>query len=299
MNSVRIASAVAAVALALAPAEAQTRRHNLNVNSSGQATSCAELHATSDGALAQAVDRFTIGGSSVEIDGGSRGAIQVIAADRGDYGIEACRFAVADDMVAAQQLLAGATVTQNGVRVETHGPATSDDHEQWQVYLIVQAPRYGNVDVNTVNGPISVRGVSGTVKVKAVNGPLTIADCGGVVDAQTTNGPVTFSGQGGDVKLTAVNGPMTLKLLGDAWNGRRLEASTTNGPVKLTAPDTFRSGVKLETNGGSPFSCNADMCRYAITDAASDHRTLQMNGGGDTVHVITGNGPVSVSAASR
>ena len=38
----------------------------------------------------------------------------------------------------------------------------------------MQAPRNGSVELNTVNGPISVRGLTGTVKAKAVNGPLSV-----------------------------------------------------------------------------------------------------------------------------
>jgi hypothetical protein len=71
-----------------------------------------------------------------------------------------------------------------------------------------------------------------------------------------------------------------------------------NGPVHLTAPDTFRSGVRLETNGEAPFTCKAEMCRSALTDARSERRTLQMNGSADTVRVSTGNGPLSVSGPS-
>jgi hypothetical protein len=296
LSALRIAGAVAAAAiLAMAPAQAQSKHHNLSVNFDGEAKSCADLRVKTDGALAQAVDRFSLQGGSVQIDGGSGGSIHVIAADRADYAVEACRIAVADDQAAAQQAVAGTSVTRSTWRVEAHGPAYLDGNAQWQVYLIVQTPRNGSVELNTVNGPISVRGVSGTVKAKAVNGPLSVTDCAGVVDAQTTNGPISFSGQGGDVKLAAINGPLTLKIAGDVWNGPRLEASTMNGPVHLVAPDTFRSSVKLETNGEAPFTCKAEMCRSALTDARSDRRTLQMNGSAETVHVSTGNGPVSVT----
>ena len=92
------------------------------------------------------------------------------------------------------------------------------------------------------------------------------------------------------MKLTAVNGPLSLKLAGNVWNGPRLDASTMNGPVSLVAPDTFRSSVRLETSGQAPFTCKAEMCRSALTDARSERRALQMNGAADTVRVSTGNG---------
>ena len=219
LSALRIAGAAAvATILTIAPAQAQSKHHNLSVNFDGQVASCADLRVKTDGALAQAVDKFSLQGASIQIDGGSGGSIHVTASDRADYAVEACRFAVADDQATAQQAVAATSVTRNAWRVETHGPAYADSNTQWQVYLIVQTPRNGSVELNTVNGPISIRGVNGTVKAKAVNGPLSVHSCAGVVDAQTTNGPISFSGQGGDVKLTAINGPLTVE-----DRGRRLE----------------------------------------------------------------------------
>ena len=107
--------------------------------------------------------------------------------------MEACRFAVADDQSSAQQAVAGTSVTRSAWRIETHGPAYSDNKGvQWQVYLIVQARRNGSVELTTINGPIAVKGLSGTVKAKAVNGPVSVTDRVGVVDAQTTNGRSRF-----------------------------------------------------------------------------------------------------------
>jgi len=72
-----------------------------------------------------------------------------------------------------------------------------------------------------------------------------------------------------------------------------------NGPVSLTAPNTFRSALRVESNGEAPFSCRADLCRSAVTDASSGRRSLQINGSADTVRVSTGNGPISVQSSDR
>jgi DUF4097 and DUF4098 domain-containing protein YvlB len=206
--------------------------------------------------------------------------------------------AAAGDSATAAQMLAGISINRSAWRVEAHGPAVSEGEGDWQVYLIVHAPRNGSVELTTVNGPIEVRDISGTVKVKATNGPLSIQNCAGIVDAQTTNGPISFSGSGGDVKLSAMNGPLALKISGDVWNGARLDASTMNGPVSLIAPSTFRSALRVEGSGEAPFSCQAEMCRNAVTDAHSERRTMQINGGADTVRVSTGNGPISVKSST-
>jgi len=284
-----------AAAFSIASAQAQGNLYSLSVNLDDKADSCADLKVKSLGAVSQASEKFTLQGASIEVDGGSRGAIRVRGADRADYSVEACKVAAAADSATAAQMVAGISVNRSAWRVEAHGPAVAQkDGDNWQVYLIVHAPRNGSVDLTTVNGPIEVRDVAGAVKAKATNGPLSIQNCAGTVDAQTTNGPISFSGSGGDVKLSAQNGPLSVKLSGDVWNGPRLDASTVNGPVSLTTPNTFRSGLRVESSGQAPFSCKADLCRNAVADARSDRRSLQMNGGADTVRVSTGNGPVSV-----
>jgi hypothetical protein len=291
------AAAVLAAVFSAAPIHAQGHIYQLSVNFGDKADSCADLKVKSLGAIAQASEKFTLQGVSIEVDGGSRGAIRVRGADRADYSVEACKIAAAGDSGTAAQMVAGILVNRSAWRVEAHGPSESRGESDWQVYLIVHAPRNGSVDLTTVNGPIDVRDLAGTVKVKATNGPLSIQNCAGTVDARTTNGPVSFSGSGGDVKLNAVNGPLSVKLSGDVWNGPRLDASTVNGPVSLTAPGGFRSALRVESDGHAPFSCLADMCRNAVTDAASERRTLQINGSADTVRVSTGNGPVSVKSS--
>src|SRR5215472_15958241 len=107
LSAMRVAGPAALAAkLSLAPAQAQSKRHNLSVNFDGQVASCGDLRVKTDGALAQAVDKFSLQGASIQIDGGSGGSIHVTAADRADYAVEACRFAVADDLATAQQAVA-------------------------------------------------------------------------------------------------------------------------------------------------------------------------------------------------
>ncbi len=293
-----LTAAFSIAAFSVAPAQAQSKHYNLSVNFGDNADSCADLKVKTSGVASQASEKFTLQGVSVQVDGGSRGGIRVRGADRADYSVEACKVAAAADSATAAQMVAGISVNRSAWRVETHGPAVSAGDGDWQVYLIVHAPRNGSVELTTVNGPIDVRDLTGTVKAKATNGPLSIQNCTGTVDAQTTNGPIAFSGSGGDVKLSAINGPLSVKLSGDVWNGPRLDASTMNGPVSLTAPSTFRSGLRVEGNQEAPFSCQAEMCRNAVTDATSERRTMQLNGGTDTVRVSTGNGPISVKSSS-
>jgi len=133
--------------------------------------------------------------------------------------------------------------------------------------------------------------VSGTLKIRATNGPVSVHDSAGTVEVHTSNGPISFGGGGGEVHLTAQNGPIALELAGEVWNGASLEARTINGPVSISMPDGFRTGVRVETSGHAPVSCAAGACKGAWTD---NQRVIQLNGSQDTIRVSTSNGPVSV-----
>jgi hypothetical protein len=289
-------TALFAGAWLLAPAPAAAARHyNLNVTTNN-AEHCSDLRVRSDnGEVVQANDSVTLARGEASIleldDAAGRGVVSVRGWDRPEYTIETCRMAAADTRSAAERAVRAISVTRIAGRFSTTGPdSQSGDENTGQVFFIIHAPRDGNLNIQTRNGPVSVEGVNGSLKLRASNGPLSLKNCGGQIDAETSNGPISFAGSGGDVRLNADNGPITLSLAGEVWSGSRLEAHTTNGPVSINIPDSFRSGVRIETGGHSPFSCRIDACRNAF----SDGKTLQLNGSQDTIRVSTRNGPVSV-----
>ena len=298
---------LAAAALALAalvnPAPLRAaRNYNLNVRMDN-AEHCSDLQVrSSNGEVAQAADTVTLGArdaSMLELeDNAGHGVVRVRAWDRPEYAVETCKIAASDSRQAAETLLRGITVSRSAGRITTSGP--SGDNGNWQIYFLIRAPRNGSVDLQTKNGPIDVAGISGKVKVRAVNGPIALKDCGGQVDAHTTNGPISFSGGSGEVRLNAQNGPISLELSGETWNGPMLDARTVNGPLSISIPENFRSGVRLRTSGSAPLSCKIEACRTALTDASRpEERTIQLNGSADTVRVSTSNGPVSVNGPRK
>ena len=210
--------------------------------------------------------------------------------------METCKVAVSQTRADAERLAKGISVMHSAGRLSVNGPAVSDDG-QWTAVFLIHAPKDASVDLETKNGPLSVRDLNGTVKLRATNGPIAIRNCGGTVEAHTANGPIAFTGDRGEVHLNAKNGPISLTLAGEAWNGSQLEARTINGPLAVVMPENFRSGVRLETSGHTPLSCNAPSCRNAFTSSSSNTRTLQMNGASDTVRLSTENGPVAIRTA--
>ena len=305
MNLIRVSRASAVLLCAawlLPPASGQfNRRRGLDISTEGNAERCSDLKVSSNGEIAQSSDTFTLQRNEapvLELTGMDRSVISVRGADRGDFSVETCKVAVADTRAAAEQTLRAIAVTHGAGRFSASGPA-DDANSRWQLYFFVHAPKDANLDLETRNGPISVKGIGGTVKTRATNGPISLSDTTGMVEADTANGPISFNGGGGEVHLTAHNGPISLNLVGDMWNGSRLEAHTDNGPVSVNVPETFHSGVRIETSGHSPISCRTGACQNAWTDLTSSPRVIQLNGSQDTIRVSTRNGPVSVGGSKK
>jgi len=293
-----VAAAVLCLAWLVSPGNTQAAKNRgLNLNIGGNAESCAELKVRSTGETAQVNESFTLSkgeAPTLELNAADRGQIRVRGWDRADYSVETCKIAAAETRGAAEAAVRGINVGHTAGRISYTGPA--GDSAEWMAVFIVHAPRDASLDLEARNGPIEVRGVNGSVKLRATNGPIAIADCGGNVEAHTTNGPIAFSGERGEVHLSAQNGPIALHFASETWNGSQLEARTINGPMAVSLPENFRSGMRLETSGHVPMSCSAPQCRNAWRDGG---RTLQMNGTNGTIRLSTENGPVAVHTEGR
>ena len=84
-----------------------------------------------------------------------------------------------------------------------------------------------------------------------MNGGLSVSDVTGVLRLETTNGGIHLEAVGGDVVAETTNGGMNVLLDGDRWEGKGLEAITTNGGVRVRVPEGYSARLETgTTNGG-------------------------------------------------
>lgn len=228
----------------------------------------------------------------------SHAPVTVSGTNSGGYSIEVCKAA------ARQEDLAAIRVTLDGDELRATGPAGN----HWTVLYHIYVPRNASVDVETKNGPLSLRDVDGTIVARSSNGPLSLRNVSGNVDATTNNGPISLNGGSGTVKMSATNGPLSIDLDGASWQGGTLDASTKNGPLSVTIPRGYGSGVVVDTNGRGPLSCRAEGCdqwraqrRVANDDDDDDYRIdndgprrIELGNGRADVHLTAVNGPVTI-----
>ncbi len=210
---------------------------------------------------------------------GTNGGIEVVGEDRTNISLEARVMTSGSSKSDAEELQHKVRIVTEGVgtddlRVREDGPKASMwfSHAGYSVSYKLRVPRKESVDLETANGGITLKGVSGTLRVQTVNGGLKLEHLGG------------------DVRAETVNGGITLVLDGPRWQGGELKANTTNGAIHVTAPSGYSAHLKVSTvNGGISVD-------FPITVQGKIRNSLDTNlgQGGPTIDLETVNGAVSI-----
>jgi len=215
-------------------------------------------------------------GAELEISN-VNGLIDVVEG-AGDVEVRAERTSKASSDDAARALLAHLDmredVTPNHVRIEAKVPSGGGLRQSLEVKYHVRVPAGVGVKLETVNGKISLTGLSGRADADTTNGGVTATDLSGPVKVATVNGGVEIEVKAvapDGIEMTAVNGGVRLRL--PAAAKADLDASCTNGRVSVAG------GLNLETSENS-----------------SRQVSGRLNGGGPRVHLETTNGGVHIAA---
>jgi hypothetical protein len=150
-----------------------------------------------------------------------------------------------------------------------------NDRNDVQVEFVVRLPAGVKIVASTVNGRVSVDGVTSTVVAHTVNGGIDASSSGGAVTARTTNGDVTVS---------------SAKLDGD-----RTEFSTVNGTITVSLPASVNADVDMRTVNGR---LSSDF-PLTVEGTFSPRRLRATLGkGGATLRLTTVNGSIRLRKLS-
>lgn len=207
-------------------------------------------------------------GTALSVDGRRNGGVSVRGVDGDSLVVHARLQARGSTQEAADAAAKAIVVHTDGNRVYADGP----DEGRWVVGYEIYAPKALDLDLETQNGPVAVRGVRGTIRLEAQNGPIAL------------------DGLAGDVRARATNGPLSVHLTGARWDGAGLDAETRNGPVSLTVPDGYSAALETGTNNGPMVSDIAITVQGRITRRIS----ATLGAGGAPVRAVTTNGPVVI-----
>ena len=214
-------------------------------------------------------------GGTLHVNARPNGGVQVTGWDQSTVAGSARIQVQADNEAEARNIAGQIVVGSSGGALKADGP-TARSGRSWSVSFVLSAPRHSDLDIETVNGPVSITGINGQIR------------------ATTTNGPISLTELGGNVRARATNGPLSVVLAGSSWQGEGLDAETVNGPVSVSVPDGYSAQLEAQTVHG-PFRVDIPV---TIQGELSGTRVRSINtpigGGGAPIRVATTNGPLSI-----
>ncbi len=166
----------------------------------------------------------------------------------------------------------------------------------------IKVPKQTTLDLKTLNGSISVEGISGEMTIDAMNGHINVQDASGPVVAHSMNGRIVAS-------------------MAQVSAAKASSFSSMNGSIEVTLPADLKARLKMKTDRGeiyTDFDVKVDAATGSPTPApppAPDNgrktglpslprvpslphldRTLYgtINGGGPEMQFITYNGRIVI-----
>lgn len=206
LTTMTLLAVFASTSLAVSAAERETETFSFELNEGGR------------------ISLENVNGD-VEITGGTGSRVEIIAEKSADD---------ADDLARLEVKI---MADPDAIRIET---VHAKNDKRWmnnnsgEVSYTLKVPSTVTLDtISTVNGDVSIEGVTGTVKAESVNGDLDLQNLAGDASLETTNGNIeaSFAVLKGSQRVNAdtVNGRITLLLPADS--SAKLSAETLNGGI--------------------------------------------------------------------
>lgn len=275
------------------------RRHSMNISDGRRhpIQDCSDLHIQFDDHDAvMKTEEQTISkaqASTLRIRPHKNGGVQVLGWDKDAYSVTACKAASNEDGE-AEVMLSQIHLNVSSGEVSMSGP--SGENNDWTVYLLIRSPKGSAIDLETVNGPLSLYSVDGKLTAHTTNGPISLHDFTGDGTVEAVNGPISVTGGSGNLAVHTQNGPISINLKGKSWNGTGISADAHNGPATLFVPADFQSSFVVQTSKYGPISCRAQICDNARKTWDEDNRRIEFGNAPAMIHLTTVNGPVSVQS---
>src|SRR5467141_233686 len=282
--------------IVLTSAKAASHRHSVNIRGGHKhpITDCSDLRIQFDerDAVVRSEEKTLTKSEAavLRVNPHRNGGVQVVGWDKETYSVTACK-AAAGSSDEAERTLSQITMDIDHGKISMKGPG---DENEWTVELLIRTPKSATIDLDTMNGPISLHDVDGKLTARATNGPISLKNFSGEAEITAVNGPISVEGSKGSVRIRTENGPISVALEGKTWSGTGLTADAHNGPLTLMVPSGYQSSFVVESTNHAPVSCKASICDNARKTWDDEHRRIEYGNAPVMIRLSIVNGPVSV-----
>ena len=183
------------------------------------------------------------------------GGITLKTWTRDQIFVRAEKKAKASDEEGAEELLETTTIeieeTDSGIEIRTQRPDNKWNlFKDWNISVnyTITVPQNVRLDLETVNGSISIPSTTGNVKSETVNGSIKINGTRGAIDVETVNGKINLTEIIGGIKAETVNGSIEIAIAEQIQDNIRAEA--VNGGLQISLPSDFQGRIQAESTIG-------------------------------------------------
>ena len=167
---------------------------------------------------------------SLAITNAANGGVSVYTWDGPQTLVRALVLTAAATEWQAQALAWQVQLTASFGELHVTGPSININ-QNWSASLEIYVPAVTVLRVSTLNGGVTIEGVSGDINASTVNGGVTVAGATGNVTASAVNGGI-------DISVPA------------PWNNQTIAAKGVNGGIEIGLPSDTSAHVQLATTNG-------------------------------------------------
>ena len=145
-------------------------------------------------------------------------------------------------------------------------------------------------NVETTNGAIIVRDISGDVVAKNANGKIELYNVNGTVSAMSSNAHILIKDTKRINLARTSNGKIEVEIFDIPENGTTL--TTSNGELKCGISNAINANINARTTNGH---ISVKTLKLDIIESSEDLLTAQLGSGGEKILLETTNANISIS----
>ena len=154
----------------------------------------------------------------------------------------------------------------------------------------------GRLHLNTGDGSVKGRGLSGDLSVRTGDGSVTLERMRGRLDLTTGDGGVDVSGALQGLKVHTGDGSVTVRASAESATADDWEITTGDGGVTLELPGAFGAELDARTGDGR-ISVDGLGISNQVDPEKDDQLKARLGGGGKRLVIRTGDGPIRLQGA--
>ena len=175
------------------------------------------------------------------------------------------------------------------VEIEVRVPRTHINFGRRSVHVELQVPRELRATIHSGDGRISIQDVKGEVHLSTSDGSIEADAVDGDLEAKTGDGRIRAKGRWERLSLETSDGSIEAEARAGSKMASAWRVHTGDGSVTLRLPESFAANLDAHTGDGK---ITVDLPVTASGTLGGSDVRGKLNGGGQTLVVRTGDGPI-------